>query len=311
MHAPGTLSSHWLVVPPRFTKIYKEAWPPGPSNHQHCQHTTMISRLARPLRTQLRQGSRQLQRRQYSSGSSSKGGSDLPWAATGLALFVIPTAYVVNSWTNPPKPAPKKKEEYEMPALPPIDATEVTAKVPSADVDAIKEKEENFSKEKEEAAKKGGNEGKDFDEAVLAKNQPDLKWKDDGTRDAEIADKRAKATDEDDGHQKEGIKELRDQDLIDDDRLKGKKTDGGPPSKPEGEKFQDAPHGVSEKTSETVPAKEHSPEEHKPEKGAQDVEPKAERDAEAEKRLAKEKKLDKESDDYVEKESWADEQVQK
>ncbi|KAG5362332.1 hypothetical protein CJU90_5034 [Yarrowia sp. C11] len=249
----------------------------------------MISRLARPLRTQLRQSSRQFQRRQYSSGSSSKGGSDLPWAATGLAIFVIPTAYILNAWKNPSKPAPKKKEEYEVPALPPIDATSVTAEVPTADVEALKKKVAAFKKE--------GDKDVNFDQGALAENQADLKWKDDGSRDKEIAGKRALATDEDDGHQKQGIKELRDQDLIDDDRLKGKKTQGGD--------YHDAPHGTSQKTSETVPAKEH----HKG--GAQDVLPKAEREADAEKRLAKEKKLDKESDDYIEKESWADEQVQK
>ncbi|KAG5363585.1 hypothetical protein CJU89_2763 [Yarrowia sp. B02] len=255
----------------------------------------MISRLARPLRTQLAQGSRQLQRqtaRQYSSGSTKKS-SDLPWAATGLLLFVVPTVYIVQSWKKPAKPAPKK-EEYEVPALPPIDSTEVSAKVPSADVAALKAKEAAFHKE--------GDSDKNFDQGALSENQPDLKWKDDGSRDKEIAGKRALATDEDDGHQKQGIKELRDQDLIDDDRLKGTKTDGGAPSKAQGEPHADAPH-PTQKTSETVPAKEH--------KGAQDVEPKAERDAQAEARLAKEKKLDKESDNYVEKEPWADEQVQK
>lgn len=265
----------------------------------------MISRLARPLRTQVRQGlvHRQLRqnvsRRQYSSKSSS-GGSDFPWAITGLALFVIPSTWIVYSWKKPAKPAAKKKDDYEVPALPPIDSTEVTADVSSDAVKSLKEKEANFKKQSKD--------DQDPDEGALQKNQPDLVWKDDGSRDKEIAGKRAEATDEDDGHQKQGIKELRDQDLIDDDRLKGTKTDGGAPSKAQGERFQDAPHGVSQKTSQTVPAKEHSPEEHKP---GQDVEPKAERDAEAEKRLAKEKKLDKASDDYVEKESWADEQVQK
>lgn len=277
----------------------------------------MISRLARPLRTQVRlqRQLRQSSRRLYSSkpgSSSSSGGGDFPWAITGLALFVIPSTYIVYSWKKPAKPAPKKKDDYEVPALPPIDSTEVTAKVPSGALDSLKEKEANFKKQSKD--------DQDPDEGALAKNQPDLKWKDDGSRDKEIAGKRAEATDEDDGHQKQGIKELRDQDLVDDDRLKGKKTDGGPsggdsnssgaPSKAKGERFQDAPHGVSQKTSQTVPAKEHSPEEHKP-SGGQDVESKGERDAEAEKRLAKEKKLDKESDDYVEKESWADEQVQK
>lgn len=267
----------------------------------------MISRLARPLRTQVRQGLvqrqlRQNSRRQYSSGSSSSGGSDFPWAITGLAIFVIPTTYIVYSWKKPAKPAPKKKE-YEVPALPPIDSTEVTADVSSEAVQSLKQKEADFKKQSKDE--------QNPDEGALEKNQPDLVWKDDGARDKEIAGKRAAATDEDDGHQKQGIKELRDQDLVDDDRLKGKKTDGGAsgdaPSKAKGEGFHDAPHGVSQKTSHTVPAKEHSPEEHKP---GQDVEPKAERDAEAEKRLAKEKKLDKESDDYIEKESWADEQVE-
>lgn len=255
----------------------------------HSAHTAiMISRLARPLRTQLRTTSRQLRQssRPYSSGSSS-GGSDLPWLATGIAIFVPTTAYIIYSWKFEAPPAPKKKEAYEVPALPPIDATEVTANVSKKAVDALEGKEAAFKKESDSA--------EDPDKDAVAQNEKSIEARDDGADDKKNAATHAAAVDEDSGHQKQAIKELRKEDKAEDGDLKEQRT------KAQAKDHPDDTH-TTEKTSETVPAKD---------KPGQDVEPKKQRDEEAEERLQKEKKLDKESDDYVEKESWADEQVQK
>lgn len=174
-----------------------------------------------------------------------------------------------------------------MPALPPIDATEVTANVSKKAVDALEGKEAAFKKESDSA--------EDPDKDAVAQNEKSIEARDDGADDKKNAATHAAAVDEDSGHQKQAIKELRKEDKAEDGDLKEQRT------KAQAKDHPDDTH-TTEKTSETVPAKD---------KPGQDVEPKKQRDEEAEERLQKEKKLDKESDDYVEKESWADEQVQK
>lgn len=248
----------------------------------------MISRIARPLlRTQLRQSTRAIKAsvRPYSSGTSGQS-SDTLWALTSVGIFVPTTAYIIYSWTDKAPAAPAKKPEYEVPAAPPIETTEVTGQVSKKNLDALKAKEANFKKESK---------GEDVDQDALSENQKGTLARDDGSDDAKLASTRAKATDEDDGEQKKGTKELREADKAtdkDDAKLDEQRTKAQSKSHP------DDTH-ISEKTDET-----------KSVGGKHDVLSKAERRAEGEANLAKEKKLDKESDDYIEKESWADEQVE-